>query len=993
MSGTTIAGDLVAGNDIGTSSAGTLGLGDSIGVVLDDTSNDTIGGTTAASANVIGSNTAAGVSISGSSATGDLVVGNDIGTNSAGATDLGNGTGIVIVDGANSNVVGGTTANVISRNTAAGVSISGTTTTGNLVAANTIEQNAEGVIIEGASHNTIGGSTANGNLIDSNQTAGVSIGGTTIIGNLVAGNDIEQNAEGVVIESASDNTIGGSTSTGNTIERNTSVGVSISGTTTPGGSTTQGNLLAGNTIEDDGNGGVAIEGASNNTIGGTVTGQGNTIVYGTTAPGDENLFGVDVVSGSDNDIRQNLIYGNPGTGILLSGSEALSYTPSGLSYTSVSNSVSNSISNSVSNRTTIDFTIRGTPGDVYAIDFFASSGEPGGGPASSLLGSSSVTLTASLISATTTFDQTLASGQDVTATATGPDGTSEFATPVPFSSPYTVSNGNDSGIGSLRQAIDDANDGGSPTIIFTLPAPYRITPTSPLPPITNPVVIDGTSLSRYAFDSTMVQLDGGSSGGGDGLTLGPGSDFSMIEGLDIVGFLDGAGIHVESAHDTVASNVLGATMTGDDGANQIGVLVDGTTGNVIGGTLSSAANVIGFNTQAGVVISGISATGNLVAANDIGTDAAADNLGNAMGVLIDDSASGNHIGGTVSGARNVISDNGSDGILIETSNNVVEGDYLGTDPSGEKALGDEVGIAIDSASGNTIGGTITGARNVISGNTSSGISISGSTGNSVSGTTVVGNFIGTDSSGNTPVGNATGITISSSSDNMIGGTTSGDRNIISGNTAYAIHIELRDATQNLVVGNWIGIKAQGSGVVLPLMPPPPPQWMTQPPVGIFIDDVPSNTIGEIGADNVIAGFSIGIEISGSDAVSNAIQGNLIGTDPKLGVGAEQIGIGIYLDDVSRNTVGGTISGVTALGPSNAIFGYQDYGIDIYGPLATDNVIQGNQIGEAGVNHQLAGIAVEDASTNTIGGSTWAAANTISGNTDAGVYVFGQDTQP
>lgn len=338
------------------------------------------------------------------------------------------------------------------------------------------------------------------------------------------------------------------------------------------------------------------------------------------------------------------------------------------------------------------------------------------------------------------------------------------------------------------------------------------------------MVIDGTKLDNYAFGSTMVQLDGGLSGVGDGLTLGPGSDFSTIEGLDIVGFLDGAGIHVESAHDTVESNVLGVTTAGTKGANQIGVWVDGTSGNVIGGTLSSAANVIGFNTLAGVVISGISATGNRVAGNFIGTDAAAGNLGNSIGVLIDDSASGNHIGGTVSGARNVISDNGSDGILIETSNNCVEGDYIGTDPSGENALGNEVGIAIDSASGNTIGGTLPGARNVISGNTSSGISISGSTGNSVSG-----NYIGTDYLGNSPVGNGTGITISSSSDNMIGGTSSGDRNIISGNTAYAIHIELRDATQNLVVGNWIGIKRRAAAWCCRSCPHPRPNGRTSLP--------------------------------------------------------------------------------------------------------------------------------------------------------------------
>ena len=248
-----------------------------------------------------------------------------------------------------------------------------------------------------------------------------------------------------------------------------------------------------------GNGvGVSID-APGNTIGGTSTGAGNTIAFNT---GD----GVDVLSGSGNSIRQDLIYGNTGTAIVLSGSADILQPPSDLAYTSVTN------------LTTIDYTVNGTSGDTYAIDFFASIGL--GGPASVYLGSTSVTLNGSSQSFTATFDlpTPLVNGQAVTATATGPDGSSSaFATAASFSDPYAVSTGNDGVIGSLRQAILDADAaGGNPTITFTLPSPYQITPTSPLPAITQQVFIDG--------GANVVQVDGGSSGGGDGLTLGPGSD-------------------------------------------------------------------------------------------------------------------------------------------------------------------------------------------------------------------------------------------------------------------------------------------------------------------------------------------------------------------------------------------------------------------------------------------------------------------------------------
>ena len=58
------------------------------------------------------------------------------------------------------------------------------------------------------------------------------------------------------------------------------------------------------------------------------------------------------------------------------------------------------------------------------------------------------------------------------------------------------------------------------------------------------------------------------------------------------------------------------------------------------------------------------------------------------GVEIDSGASGNTIGGTTAAARNIISANAYSGVEIDDANdNLVEGDFIGTDVTGTVALG------------------------------------------------------------------------------------------------------------------------------------------------------------------------------------------------------------------------------------------------------------------------------------------------------------------
>jgi hypothetical protein len=143
--------------------------------------------------------------------------------------------------------------------------------------------------------------------------------------------------------------------------------------------------------------------------------------------------------------------------------------------------------------------------------------------------------------------------------------------------------------------------------------------------------------------------------------------------------------------------------------------------------------------------------GNAVQGNHIGTDVAGTTaLGNFIGVYLY-GASGNTIGGTVTGAGNLISGNYSVGVWVTGANNQVQGDYIGTDASGTQALanGDD-GVFIYGPN-NTVGGTTAAARNIISANHNPGVSLIGAV---TTGNLIEGNYIGTDVSGKAGLGNS-----------------------------------------------------------------------------------------------------------------------------------------------------------------------------------------------------------------------------------------------
>jgi hypothetical protein len=194
----------------------------------------------------------------------------------------------------------------------------------------------------------------------------------------------------------------------------------------------------------------------------------------------------------------------------------------------------------------------------------------------------------------------------------------------------------------------------------------------------------------------------------------------------------------------VTGNYFGTDVTGTKKiANQNGVHVNGGQYNTIGGLTAGARNVLSGNIHDGVLINSGNAKGNNIQGNYMGTNAAGTGaLGNGWyGVEI--SQPENIVGGTVAGARNVISANGYAGVvmyLLTGVNNRVEGNYIGTDYTGTKDLGN-VGAGVDLTNGaknNVVGGTTIAARNVIAGNDRIGVGIY----NSSTGNQVLGNYIG-----------------------------------------------------------------------------------------------------------------------------------------------------------------------------------------------------------------------------------------------------------
>lgn len=394
-------------------------------------------------------------------------------------------------------------------------------------------------------------------------------------------------------------------------------------------------------------------------------------------------------------------------------------------------------------------------------------------------------------------------------------------------STFVVTNANDSGPGSLRQAITDANASpGVDTISFNVGSGLQtITPLQRLPTITEGVVIDGTTQPGFA-GVPIIELNGTVQPDGNGLFITGGN--STVRGLVInrfhfTGILinSGNGNRIEGCYIGTDATGTIARPNGDDGVSI------STSDNVIGGTSAAQRNLISGNSGAGIDISRFCCSGdtsaivgNVVQGNYIGVDstgsAAIPNL--LQGVRISSvnanlPVTNNLVGGTQPGSGNVISGNHGIGVDLEgfwVTNNTVQGNLIGTDATGDYAIpNDRDGVSV-TGSNNLIGGSTASARNVISGNGinssggGNGVGLNGSGPLPVS-NVIQGNIIGANATLTAPIPNFQhGVAISNGSNNVIGGPAAGEGNIIAFNGSDGVVVATNaTAAGNVIRGNSI----------------------------------------------------------------------------------------------------------------------------------------------------------------------------------------------
>jgi parallel beta-helix repeat protein len=505
----------------------------------------------------------------------------------------------------------------------------------------------------------------------------------------------------------------------------------------------------------------------------------------------------------------------------------------------------------------------------------------------------------------------------------------------------------------------------------------------------------------------VIRLDGNRAGAGvDGLTLA--GSWTIVRGLLITGFRSasspsgqisgGSGIALVGSNHVVQGNFLGLAPNGTTvGPNlYAGVNVFSSVGKeTIGGSTPPAANVISGNGSCsfgdclgfGVYVN--TGSGTVIAGNAIGTTASgtAARANAATGVVI--LAVGNTLGGLASGAGNVISANGGDGADVDSSGNLVAGNYVGTNAAGTAKLANNIaGLSVQSGSNRLL-------NNLVSGNGATGVAIN------TSGNLIQGNRIGTNATGTAALGNGYGSTAGHNGDqglticasgNTIGGTTAPTANVISGNHGAGLGLP---SSNNQVTGNRIGTNASGSvalanggdGITLTGF------CMQAPSTGGS-----NNTIGGTasGAGNVISG-NAGNGITLVLGTGNQVQGNQIGTNAAgtaaLGNHGDGIALVPFCDDGVCHGSSSNVLGGTTAGAGNLIGGNLGNGVRIDGSGAgVSNTIQGNRIGtDASGTMALGNLAngvflLNQAVNDSVGGTAAGASNTIADNGLAGVLV-------
>jgi hypothetical protein len=574
------------------------------------------------------------------------------------------------------------------------------------------------------------------------------------------------------------------------------------------------------------------------------------------------------------------------------------------------------------------------------------------------------------------------------------------------------------GICTLRAAIENANaHKGAAEIKFAIGAggPATIALSSALPPILYPMVIDGTTEPGFDSVTNVPLIDVMGKGTFPGLTFAGGS--STLKGLVLNGF--SADVALPSGKNVVEGNYLGTDSSGKVGfaMGKYPTLLEGVavTGsfNTIGGTTPAQRNIISGHYFPGAGGNGVHlylpASKNLVEGNYIGTDVTGTDpfgdtkLGNSLGVCIN--GFDNTVGGTLPAQRNILSGNVDAGVFIDTTGktNLIEGNYVGTDVSGSKALGNGVGVYV-LGNANAIGGPLPagggggGASplialppwggppaapdNLISGNVKQGVLL---TGGFAKGNLVQSNYIGTNPTGLLPLANGldgVAITLAATA-NTVGGLP-GKGNLLSGNGGNGVLISDAGTKLNVVLGNYAGTTLPGKAA------------LPNAKDGVAIAaGATANTVGghlAAGTGNLLSGNGgNGASLTGLGTALNVVLGNYIGPDVsgKAALANAKDGVAIS-GGATANTVGGTLGT-----DSNLLSGNGGNGASIFGAGTSLNEVLGNYVGTqvdgtTALANAKDGVAIGGgADTNTVGGS-WALGkgNVISGNSGNGVSLSG-----
>ena len=513
---------------------------------------------------------------------------------------------------------------------------------------------------------------------------------------------------------------------------------------------------------------------------------------------------------------------------------------------------------------------------------------------------------------------------------------------------------------SLREAITLANIDPTTTnrieFGFTTSGsvqPFQITLESPLPTVVGPTIIDATTQPGY-IGTPKVGINGANTINADGLRIeGIGSS---VQGLAIYGFDQDAIELVGGSNHTISDNFLGLNAYGDQVGNSVGLRLTDSTANTVDG------NTISANQSFGVVVSGENSIHNQFTSNFVGTDATGsiarpnigggisvkspsnvigkqfagnvisgnDGIGVSLGPEADRSiVQGNRIGTNLAGDAplpnstigirvasnenliggeslkgNVISANGRQGIVVTGSDNTkIAGNRIGTDWSGNAAIGNQsYGIFVNNSQDIEIGGETTSLTNVVSANGQSGIAI-----NASSNVNIQRNKIGVSTLGDTvlPNGGSGVFVYGGSSNNSV------LSNQISGNLGTGISIISATAQNNVVQSNLIGTNGDSA------------QALTNGAFGILVAS-PANTIGgENTNGNIVASSLRGIVLTGPHATGNVVTGNFVGTNPNLAA-AYPMATGIQIAKSAsanvigpNNTIANTGTGIRLLGSSGS----------------------------------------------------------------------------